>query len=128
MIFEKIRERLQKLMQQKCDLYNLGDRDEDKYFFQLYFLRQEIMPLLDKVEAEYNNGWIPCSERLPEGEDYGLAQYADGKYDLGDDDNIWMAFYNHTEGHWEYETDEGLLITPEVIAWQPLPKPYKKGE
>jgi hypothetical protein len=63
---------------------------------------------------------------LPEGEDYVLAQYADERYYIGED--IWMAFYNHTEGCWEYETDEGLLITPEVIAWQPLPKPYKKGE
>lgn len=26
----------------------------------------EVKEILDSVVAEYNNGWIPCSERLPE--------------------------------------------------------------
>ena len=63
---------------------------------------------------EDNNGWIPCSERLPE---------EDGNYIVTFDDGYISSapFY---DGNWELWCDSG-----EPIAWQSLPDPYKpEGE
>ena len=92
-----------------------------------------------KQEAEqYNNGWIPCSDRLPdEYGDYLVAwkplhmsaediirkvgraiphYYEIVEYDP-DDEELWIGSIEQAQG--EYE----------IIAWQPLPSPYQpKGE
>lgn len=73
-----------------------------------------------KEIEENNNGWIPCSERLPE--EYGeyLVCNKYGVYGLG---------FPHKDKYGNiYVETESEYIT-EVIAWQPLPEPYKaKGE
>lgn len=74
-----------------------------------------------KQEAEkYNNGWIPCSERLPEtsGEYLTWVKY-DGKefhsIDEIDCDGIFKE--------WNCSSDY------KIIAWMNLPAPYQpKGE
>lgn len=65
----------------------------------------------------YGRVWIPCSERLPEkpvvGEDCYLiqAQYVE------------QSFVAYWDGrNW---TDECYEIAKHVIAWMPLPKPYR---
>lgn len=106
----------------------------------------------DFMAEEYNNGWIPCSERLPECENkYGWvscivsvirSHYPTSPYDICDspyDENIVMhANYNVSQKIWHLECDEQLnaLIDIEdaplngdyVIAWQPLPAPYTEGD
>lgn len=58
--------------------------------------------------------WIPCSERLPEA----------GKYVL----RTIRKFGWHGEEYWSvdigsYNTNDGS-----IIAWMPLPEPYKGEE
>ena len=69
-----------------------------------------------------NNGWIPCSERLPEPIRpvlVTLRNWMNDKY-------IVRVGRFHTD-HWK--TDEGIVENSVVIAWQPLPQPYQtKGE
>ena len=78
--------------------------------------------LVDCAE-EHNNGWIPCSERLPEeANDYLVTQYnknAIDKYCNGY--RIEKIFFD--EDDWWDDTDfrDGW----EIIAWMPLPAPYK---
>jgi len=62
-----------------------------------------------------NNKWIPTSERLPEVDKYGEA------YVLVcmDDEFIATTTYVKDKG-FELWADSG-----EVIAWMPLPEPYK---
>ena len=74
-----------------------------------------------KQEAEqYNNGWIPVSERLPEesGEYLTWVEYDGDRFiaiDEIDCDGIIKE--------WNCSTDY------KVVAWQPLPQPYQpKGE
>ena len=73
-----------------------------------------------KQEAEqYNNGWIPVSERLPEesGEYLTWVEYDGDRFiaiDEIDCDGIIKE--------WNCSTDY------KIIAWQPLPKPFQKGE
>lgn len=75
---------------------------------------------VDRVKEEYNNGWIPCSERLPDAE-------ADVLLSLRSLD-IYVGFMANTEGMF-YVEGEGYVEYENVLAWQPLPTPYQpKGE
>ena len=66
--------------------------------------------------GEYGGGWIPCSERLPEIE-------ADVLLSLRSLD-VYTGFRANTEGSF-YVEGEGYVEFENVIAWQPLPEPYK---
>ena len=77
-----------------------------------------------KQEAEkYNNGWIPCSEKLPELRQDVLVTVKYTGF-------MGMHGYWIKTGHMEAENDWcGYCTGGEVIAWQPLPQPYHpKGE
>lgn len=71
-------------------------------------------------EKTANNGWIPCSERLPEIRKDVLAVV---KY------NGFMGMYGTWMriGHLESDNEWlGDCIGGKVIAWQPLPEPYRE--
>ena len=57
--------------------------------------------------------WIPCSERLPENRLYVLVTY---KYEYGLIDH-GITWYGQAEEKWD--------TSREVIAWMPLPDPYR---
>ena len=59
------------------------------------------------------NGWIPCSERLPETYDNLLICQSDGYVNVG--------YYSLGEFK-----DMDSILYKDVIAWQPLPEPYTK--
>ena len=63
-----------------------------------------------------NNGWIPCSERLPEKDMWCLATFESG--------NVGTIKYLVTN-NWGWN---GMRGDNKVIAWQPIPEPYQKGE
>ena len=65
--------------------------------------------------------WIPVSERLPEdvevGEQYPTVIFCTK-------DATYAGFYEHCrDGNW-WSDDEDYIVDG-VIAWMPLPKPYK---
>lgn len=88
--------------------------------------------LLPSVQPEQR--WIPVTERLPD-EDYWTGanfQYSADVlmtvYNAEDEETI--IDYGHTaDGSWYSDTTDGL-VPPwwEVLAWMPLPEPYKEGE
>ena len=81
-----------------------------------------------KQEAEqYNNGWIPCSERLPE-EAFGcLVTVMDCEPSTQTDfENILPYFVGYDGETWN--DADGKEIPFEVIAWMPLPQPYKESD
>lgn len=77
------------------------------------------------MNDEDNNGWIPVEERLPDSEnkelyDINLVTLEDGEVCIGvyrDDKKEWWT--RKKEGETLYTTKHN------VIAWQPLPEPYK---
>ena len=72
------------------------------------------------INAPTNNGWIPVEERLPEECEWVFITLSD---DSGQRRSTGVSFYSN--GSWE----ANIWEIDEVIAWQPLPEPYKsKGE
>ena len=71
--------------------------------------------------------WIPCSERLPE-KPYGcLVTVESSRFDGGEFvecESILPYFVGYDENDW-YD-DDGEQCQYEVIAWMPLPEPYKE--
>lgn len=73
--------------------------------------------------------WISCSEMLPSidmsypnAKDY-LVYYEHGYYDVASYSNINRFWHEHTtKPYWN------CVQYCEVIAWQPLPEPYKDGD
>lgn len=59
--------------------------------------------------------WVPCSERLPEKEEYVLLSLVNL--------DIVIGFRANTEDYWYYGGQ--YLTHNNVIAWMPLPEPYK---
>lgn len=96
-VFEKIIKKLKEIaIQEDAPIYE-GDRESDNYI-----RCNNAIEAVEQIAAEYNNGWIPCSERMPENGKEVLC--TDGKY-------IYLV---------EYDADiDG------IIAWQPLPEPYQ---
>ena len=79
--------------------------------------------LVKEVVEEYNSGWIPCSERLPE--EYGdyLVWWTDitrGQY-------YEIVEYEPNNG-WIGDIPQSFEGKYSVIAWQPLPEPFKERD
>lgn len=79
--------------------------------------------------AQPEQRWIPCSEELPE-EDYWLGgsgrQFSKDVLVTivnHDDDDIWVDVTQTVDGEWALELQQHC----EIIAWCPLPKPYREG-
>ena len=66
-----------------------------------------------------NGGWIPVEERLPEEMTDVLCCFEDGTVQT-----LWQNWKNSGLGGY---LDDNLNPI-KVIAWQPLPKPYKPEE
>lgn len=89
------------------------------------------------ADAERNNGWIPCSERLPDNREWVLAVFKEPDTDFV----LIPRVADYVGRKTPCTTDEWWLIMdiddmPEndyfrklkCIAWQPLPAPFQKGE
>lgn len=69
-----------------------------------------------------SNGWISCSERLPEPIRPVLVTLRNWM-----NDKCFVRVGRFHTDHWK--TDEGIVENSVVLAWQPLPEPYHpKGE
>lgn len=133
--FEKILERL-------SNIRRVVKTDEDAEWNRAIYKSTEIV---HEVVEEYNGGWIPCSERLPEEcapvnvtwinrnpESY-YAKIKDVPFSA-------TAVYYNSKWYWysstcvdylsEYGKNDFDLVDKDidVVAWQPLPKPFKERD
>lgn len=71
------------------------------------------------IRGHINDGWISVDERLPEGKTRVICQF-----DNGDIDCLWQDWESDEETleYLDYLSD---WLTKRVIAWRPLPEPYR---
>ena len=115
-----------------CKVYKLiNPNKEDIAEFNAY---KKCIEIINELAEEYINtstdtssGWIPCSERLPE-EPFGcLVTVMDCEPMTQTDFENILPYHVGYDGETWNDAD-GNVIPFEVIAWQPLPAPYKEGE
>ena len=86
------------------------------YYYNDCTMYETIKKLLEEMVEEILEGqrWIPCSERMPEKGIEVLVSTV-GK-------NLFLATWYWKD---DWITDDGYLFDSDVLAWQPVPEPYK---
>ena len=117
--FEKI---IEKLEEQKSGLTEWAEDEAFK------LATDKAIEIVKQEAEQYNNGWIPVEERMPE-EAFGcLVTVMDCNPSTQTDfENILPYFVGYDGDSWN--DADGEEIPFEVIAWRKLPTPYQpKGE
>lgn len=103
--------------------------------------RDRQVEIIDIINRQPKVGeWIPVSERLPEENDTifakfkGTDKWSDIMFEKRSDDvNVTLEFDDGSrmtktlytiDGEWKRET----IVKHKVIAWMPLPEPYKEKQ
>ncbi len=88
---------------------------------------------MERSSQYYNDGWIPCSERLPEKYGQYLVTFIPSAGTLWT--RVLIARYSDLMGIAKPNFHIGNVgkndfanITEQVTAWMPLPEPYKPKE
>lgn len=81
--------------------------------------RMQQQVILELANMPPAREWIPCSEHLPKVREWVLCQCRAGIMDVLrlTEDGYWNKNYPHAE-----------YMSGFVIAWMPLPQPYREGE
>lgn len=135
-VFEKILEKLEgmNIENQSCDKcvyikecdYMQEKNDiADNVCLCTMLMKLKAVEIVEQAAAEDNNGWIPCSKELP-------PQPKENPIF----DSKPLELYLVTEKYADYPIRafwNGKFFTDgwskvDVLAWQPLPEPYTKGE
>ena len=132
-VFKKIVEKLEERTSflSYCTKYGNKDAEQQNKSYStmmMYEVADLVDDLIDivKQEAErYNNGWIPCSERMPEEPEEGLIDINECDEYIVMIENAKIPTALNYAGNGEWYRDGSFY---NVIAWQPLPTPYAKGE
>ena len=129
-VFEKILKRLEKKLKKSEERYH---RYLDNINLPCVFDKsdieetridsiKEILEIVHEVAEEYNVGWIACSERLPEDDSICIVtvEYPNNEtvVDYGWFDRKSVCWF---VGMQEFRTSN-------ILAWQPLPEPFKESD
>ena len=110
--FEKI---LKRLEESYINCFNEGD-------YKFNNAIDKAKEIVQEVAEEYKDGWIPCSERLPEDDSICIVivEYPNNEtvVDYGWFDRKSVCWF---VGMQEFRTSN-------ILAWQPLPKPFKERD
>ena len=108
---------------------NFGNFDGVEYYIKKRKAIEIVKQEAEKFGTDINvvsNGWIPCSERLPEID----GNTSDTVLVCGSNGFLYMAFWCD-DLQWRFcecgMAKEPVLWT-EIVAWQPLPEPFKERD
>ena len=68
-------------------------------------------------QGKLHRGWIPCSEHLPEESLNSVIGW--------DEYRERCCFVQYYGGRWHFGNDDAPV---KIIAWQPVPEPYKPAK
>ena len=124
-VFSKIIEELEeKRRRYFLTIANTGDEKLDCAYEYVGDALDKAIEIVKQEAKQYNNGWIPCSERMPE--EHKL-------YDITFKNSAGIhsdsAIYNPYLKRWLWDADETELVENEILAWAEKREPYQtKGE
>lgn len=102
----------------KADLIKLLHTAQHNYETLMWFYNNAVKANMSQLN---NNGWIPCSERLPEEGTFVLLQ----DYN----ENITLEYCKTHGGIKGFDDGDWWSGANNYLAWQPLPPKYEpKGE
>ena len=121
-VFEKIIEKQKELFQDLNVIEVLSHVDFDSTIQNsldnfLKAITNEAIEIVKQEAERYNNGWIPCSERLPKYGEVVMCSCTNS--------GITISCITHKGVKPSKSVRFGQHS---VIAWQPLPKPFQKGD
>ena len=121
-VFEKIIEKQKELFQDLNVIEVLSHVDFDSTIQNslenfLKAITNEAIEIVKQEAERYNNGWIPCSERLPKYGEVVMCSCTNG--------GITISCITHRS---EKQSKIVRFGQHSVIAWQPLPEPFQKGD
>ena len=135
-LVKNILERLEELQNYACFPTEWVNEEQSKIHSYYANKLAEILILTE----QYNNGWIPCSERLPEEIDWYLAvfeevdtgfiglpyiaEYLMGKHTISTTEDGWII-HNCTDRE---DVSSEYYKKLRCVAWQPLPEPFKERD
>ena len=97
---------------------------------------ENAIKIVQEVAEEYNDGWIASSSgNMPNNGQKVYVEFNDGKHmclvyrtkDSRDKSNGWEMNITQ-DGFYEICSDYGYMPYRNIIAWQPLPEPFKESE
>ena len=106
-VFEKIIDRLEE------NSFEMGKDSIPAHYVRL----NRAIEIVKQEAEQYNNGWIPCSEQLPKYGEVVMCSCTNG--------GITISCITHRG---EKQSKIVRFGQHSVIAWQPLPQPFQKGE
>lgn len=128
-VFDVLREKFEKC---KDSHFRLADETMEIVELQFVGCYTHAIEIVNQVEQEYNNGWIPCSERLPQENEPvdAVCEVVNIMLKSGTVTSGWCNRYLERwyvlDEHCDYPLHQNY---EDVIAWQPLPQKYEpKGE
>ena len=73
------------------------------------------------IHALKETQWIPISERLPERD--GAYQLKEFAVTINDGGRVYASHASY-----DFEAHKWIYHNGKIVAWMPLPKPYKEGK
>ena len=107
----------EKILEMLSNIHRVVKTDEDAEWNRAIYKSTEIVK---EVAEEYNGGWIPCSERLPEDGTTVLVQDFEEYYEV--------SICETRNGVKGFSSGDWWTSANNYIAWQPLPEPYKERD
>ena len=104
----------EKILDMLSNIHRVVKTDEDAEWNRAIYKSTEIV---QEVTKEYNVGWIACSERLPKYGEVVMCSCSNG--------GITISCITHKGVKQSKVVRFG---THSVVAWQPLPEPYKERD
>ena len=129
--FEKILERLE---ESYIDCFHQGDYKFNNAIDKAEQIVQEVSEEFATDTNVGTNGWIPCSVRLPKEDGSYLVQsvfekevhFYDQYYDSGRE--AFVTYRDYYDKNTLGFLDSEFVKYEDVVAWQPLPEPYKESD
>ena len=110
-----------------CDVESGICNCDDGVIVQAIHKMKKYLELANDTNVPGNDGWIPVKERLPEAGDGKYYPLLNVQTSYG---AVKCGFYRVRDDRWyiyeEFYNEFVEANKKEVVAWQPLPEPYKE--